>query len=283
MTPETELDSPQSATPHKRVSVVIVSFNRAESLRRSLEALGDEHQVIVIDNASRDATSSLEGQFPSARFVRLPKNFGLTKALNIGVRACDGEFVLFLHDDTVISGSAVTRLADTLESRPDIGAVCPVLTNSSGSRTPQVRVLPTPSAPDPAFRPAEGSGEVAVECVSGAAIMFRAFFLGALRHIDERYGNYGSDIELCAQVKRASRKLIVLTDLTAVHEPSTSPMKAGSLQGDRAVGTAAFLGKHHGFMTGMLYRLKTGIGAIFTFRFSVVSGVFSDVKIDGTA
>jgi hypothetical protein len=274
LTPEPEIDQQP-----KRISVVIVSFNRKDILRRSLAALGDAHQVLVVDNGSSDGSSENDLEFPYARFIRLPKNFGLTKALNIGIRAADGTYILILHDDTVIEGEAVTKLADYLEEHAETGAVCPLLIQG-GSPAPQVRPLPTPAVPDPPFQAAEG-GEA--ECVSGAAIMFRAFFLRALRQIDERYGNYGSIIELCAQVKRANRKLVVLRGVTAIHEGSQSPMPRAALEGDRAAGTAVFLGKHHGFMTGMLYRLKTGVAALFTLRFKTVSGVFSGVKIDGAS
>ena len=283
MTPDEELTQPQPDQQTKRTSVVIVSFNRAEKLRRSLEALGDAHQVLVVDNGSSDDTPALEENFPAVRFIRLPKNFGLTKALNIGVRAADGEYILLLHDDAIVTGEAVAKLTDFLEARQDAGAVCPLLTDAAGKPTPQVRSLPTPGTPDAPLRPAEGTGEVMAECVVGAAVLFRSFFLRALRQIDERYGNYGTDIELCAQVKRSSRKLVILTDVTALHEPSASPMKAGALAGDRAVGTAVFLGKHHGFMTGMMYRIRTGILAVLTFRFGVAAGAFSDAKIDGTS
>lgn len=283
MTPDDELTSATAEQQAKRVSIVIVSFNRADNLRESLTALGDAHQVLVVDNGSTDGTAALEEEFPSARFIRLPKNFGLTKALNIGVRAADGTYVLFLHDDVRMTGESVSKLADFLEDRQDAGAVCPLLTNEAGARVPQVRPLPSPSASDPELRPAVGEGEIAVECVSGAAIMFRAFFLRALRQIDERYGNYGSDIEMCAQVRRANRKLIILSDVPAVHRQKESPMKKGALAGDRAAGTAVFLGKHHGFVSGMLYRLKAGLGGLATFRFGVVAGAFSGMKIDGTS
>jgi GT2 family glycosyltransferase len=267
----------------KRISVVIVSFNRKDTLRESLSALGDAHQVLVVDNGSTDGSAALGDEFPSVRFIRLPKNFGLVKALNIGIRAADGAYVLILHDDALIDAAAVSKLADYLEEHTEAGAVCPLLLHG-GQPAPQVRPLPTPAAPDPAFQPAQATphGNNA-ECVRGAAIMFRTYFLRALRQIDERYGNYGSIVELCAQIKKANRKLAILREVTAEHKASRSPMQASALEGDRASGTAVFLGKHFGFMTGMLYRLKTGLAALLTFRFKVVSGVFSGVKIDGTS
>ncbi len=265
------------------MSVVIVSFNRAGELRKSLTALGDEHQVLVVDNGSSDDTPALEAEFPSSRFVRLPKNFGYTKALNIGVRAAEGTYILWLHDDAVISGAAVTKLADLLEERGDVGAVCPLLTDEGGRRAPQVRPLPTPSNTDPALQPASGEGEIVAECVSGAAILFRAYFLRALRQVDERYGNYGPEIEMSQQVKKSGKKLVILSNVTALHFAKPSPMKKGALDGDRAVGTAAFLSRNYGFLSGILYRLKMGLAGIFTLRFGLVAGALGDVKIDGAS
>jgi hypothetical protein len=127
----------------------------------------------------------------------------------------------------------------------------------------------------------DGGSEIAVACVSGAAIMFRTFFLRALRHIDERYGTYGSIAELCMQVRRANRKLVVLRDVTAVHEQLPSPMSKSTLEGDRTAGTAVFLGKHHGLLAGIGYRLKAAIIGLFTFRFKMLSGALTGTKIDG--
>jgi GT2 family glycosyltransferase len=277
LTPPAEVPEPQSP----RISVVIVSFNRIETLRRSLQTLGGAYQVIVVDNGSTDGAATLDEEFPAVRYSRLPKNFGLTRALNIGLRAIDGEYILCLHDDTLITADAVAKLADVLEARPEVGAVSPLLTDDSGNPAPQARALPTPANPDPAFTVPAGGEEITVECVSGAAIMFRAFFLRAMRQIDERYGVYGSDIEICAQMRRASKKVVILRGVTAVHERLQSPLPPNLLEADRVAGTAAFLGKHHGFINGLIYRLKTGLSAFITLRFSIVAGALSGQKIDG--
>lgn len=245
--------------------------------------LGDAFQVIVVDSGSTDGAASLDQEFPWVRYSRLPKNFGLTKALNIGLRSTEGEYILCLHDDARIAADAVTRLADFLESRPDVGAVCPLLTDTSGHPIPQVRPLPTSSDPDPALRVPGDPDEIVAQCVSGAAIMFRAFFLRALRQVDERYGTYGSAIEICAQIKRAGKKIVVLKTATAIHESLPSAVPDTILEGDRAAGTAAFLGKHYGFATSLIYRSKAALGALFTFRFSVLGGVVTGQKIDGGA
>jgi len=279
LTPQPEVpEAPQA----KRVSIVIVSLQRVENLRRSLEMLGDTHQVIVVDNGSSDGAANLDDEFPTVQYSRLPRNFGLTKGLNIGLRAIQGEYILCLHDDARITAEAVSRLADFLEAHPEAGAVCPLLTDDSGGPVPQARALPTPANPDPAFTLPTATGEeITVDSVSGAAIMFRAVFLRALRTIDERYGTYGGTVEICAQMRRAAKKVVILRGVTAVHEGLSSPVPANLLEADRAAGTAAFIGKHHGFASGLIYRLKTGLSAFFTLRFSLLAGAISGQKIDG--
>lgn len=278
LTPEA-LEVPAQAP---RVSVVVVTHNRRDSLSRLLKTLGtaDDRQVIVVDNGSSDGTAAdVEVDFPGVRFIRLPKNFGLTKALNIGLRAAEGTYVLLLHDDAEIDGTNVNRLADYLEQHAEAGTVSPLLTDQSGSAVAQVRALPTVAAPDPPYLPANGE---TAECVLGAAVMYRLYFLRAIRQIDESYGTYGPDVELAWQVKKAGKSAVILRDVQAVHYALQSPVKRAVLAGDRAAGTATYLGIHVGTGAGLLYRATRGLGAVLTLQISVATGLFTGARIDGS-
>src|SRR5262249_9434798 len=130
-----------------RVSVVIVSRNRADLLRACLQSVEaarqrERLQVIVVDNGSTDGAARLDDEFPNTQFIRLPKNFGLTKALNLGWRAADAEYVLFLHDDTRVEPETIAALADVLDANPDAAAVCPLLVDDAGRPAPQISALP---------------------------------------------------------------------------------------------------------------------------------------------
>ena len=70
---------------------------------------------------------------------------------------------------------------------------------------------------------------------------------------------YGSDIEICAQIRSANRKVIVLSGVKAEHAASESSVSRSALKGDRVSGTAAFLGKHHGTAAGLIYRAKKAL------------------------
>ena len=135
----------------------------------SIEALDARAtlQAIVVDNGSSDGSAGIGDDFPNVQFIRLPKNFGLTKALNLGWRAADAEYVFFLHDDTEVQPSTVRLLADALDTHADAAAVCPLLVDDRGQPAPQLGSLP----PTGVWRPATPGAPVAVEFPRGAALM----------------------------------------------------------------------------------------------------------------
>ena len=261
--------------------MVVVSRNRVVEFRRCLEAIEAcdgraDYQVIAVDNGSSDGSALLIDEFPNVQFIRLPKNFGLTKALNLGWRAADAEYVFFLHDDTVVQPAAIRILASALDSRADAAAVCPLLVDSQGHPAPQLGNLP----PDGTWRPAQPGAPTEVEYARGAALMFRVYFIKALRQIDERYGQFGADADLAAEIRRANRKILLVPSAVVQHEGrgAYSAVEKADFLNARAV----FLGKYNGMAAGLQARLGAVLGPLAGFRFGELKYTLGAQKIDGT-
>ena len=269
--------------PAPRVSAVVVSHNRSALLRRCLESLEasegrDSLQVIVIDNGSSDGSAQWDAEFPKVQFVRLPKNFGLTKAMNIGWRAADAAYVFFLHDDAAVEPTTIGRLADVLDANPDAAAVCPWLVDADGRPAPQLGSLP----PDGNWRPAAPPGDdpIAVEYPRGAALMMRVILIKAIRQIDEHYGQFGGDADLAAQILKASKKILLVPTARARHDS-----RAGYSSADRAdflLSRAVFLEKYRGFGAGLQARMAAIFGPLLSFRLGEFRHTVAGQKIDGT-
>jgi GT2 family glycosyltransferase len=279
----TPAQNPDREKPGLRVSAVVVSRNRAALLRRCLESLEssegrDTLQVIVIDNGSTDGSAQWDAEFPKVQFVRLPKNFGLTKAMNIGWRAADAPYVFFLHDDAAVEPSTIGLLAGVLDAHPDAAAVCPLLVAGDGRPAPQLGSLP----PDGNWRPANPSGDdpVPVEYPRGAALMMRVFLIRAIRQIDEHYGQFGGDADLAAQILKASKKILLVPTARARHQGSAGYSSAG--RADFLLGRAVFLGKYYGFGRGLQARLAAIFGPLLSFRLGELRATLAGQKIDGT-
>ena len=265
------------------MSVVVVSRNRVERLRRCLESVEKSEarkslELIVVDNGSTDGSAQLDGEFPNAQFIRLPKNFGLTKALNLGWRAANAEYALFLHDDTELAPRAAGLLADALDARADASAVCPLLLDEAGNPAPQLGKLPPDGKWQPAAPP--GTDPFPVEYPRGAALMVRVFVIKAIRQIDERYGQFGSDADLAAQIHGAGKKILLVPSATVRHY--SQGRYAAEERADFLLGRAVFLGKYRGFGAGFQARLAAVFGPLFGFRLSEFSYTIGGKKIDGT-
>ena len=156
--------APEQPSQTPRIAAVVIANGHADQLRRCLDALGSGLAVVVVDNGWNDS-AGLDADYPAVRFVRLPRNFGLTKALNIGIRAVAAEMVMILSPDVEITGPAVEMLADALDAEPNVGAVSPLLVTPSGTLAAQVSALPSVAKPDPVFR-AAAPGEQAA-CITG--------------------------------------------------------------------------------------------------------------------
>jgi GT2 family glycosyltransferase len=265
-----------------RVSVAVVSHNRVEQLRRCLASLEraegrDKLQVIVVDNGSQDGSAELDSEFPNVQWVRLPKNFGLTKAWNLGWRAADAEYVLFLHGDTEVEAGAISKLADALDAHEEAIAVCPLLVDAEGRPAPQLGTFP----PDGEWTPAQVSGPepAAVQYPRGAAVMARVFYIKKIRQIDERYGQFGADADLAMQIQRAGRKILLVPEARVRHSPRGS--YPAMERADFLLGKAVFAERYEGFAAGLKARIAAVLGPLLGMRIGELKCTISGKKIDG--
>jgi len=116
------------------ISVVICCFNSEQRLPKVLQHLLRQKvdasvswEVIVVDNASSDATANVPQTFwPMTATVPLriveEKRQGLSYARRRGAGAAEGAVVGYLDDDNWVSENWVQRVHDIFDLHPDIGA-----------------------------------------------------------------------------------------------------------------------------------------------------------------
>jgi GT2 family glycosyltransferase/glycosyltransferase involved in cell wall biosynthesis len=116
-----------SASPE--LSVVITNYRRPELLRRCLvsvlaaTAAGQtEVEVVVVDDGSGDESVELvRREFPGVQVIALAENRGYAGAVNAGIVAGSGEWVLTLNNDTTVDPEAFDRLLEAVRDDPSIG------------------------------------------------------------------------------------------------------------------------------------------------------------------
>ncbi|MCS7025687.1 MAG: glycosyltransferase [Bryobacteraceae bacterium] len=307
-----EQTQPQAEQPPLlAVSVLILAFNRDAHLRGCLQALersSDRQrlQIIVLDPGSQNSVTSLQPDFPDVTILRMPRNFGATKALNIGLRTAKADVVFFLDPAVIVEPDTIWRLLAGLEAHREAAAVCPLRLDEQRSPLPQVRQLPNREllvrtwrsgeeipAEIPAPKPEEQ--ELVSEYPGRRALMIRLNFLRGMNYFDEHYGEWGADLELAFQIRHAGKKVLILrdvcvTDRGADQVQNLSAADRALLAADRASGVARFLERRAGFFAGLWFRLSAVLStlvAVLSFQQPAVSWrlflhLLSGTKIDGS-
>jgi GT2 family glycosyltransferase len=122
-----------------RVSVVWLNYNSVKSLGLVLGSLKslfeldyDNHEIIVVDNASTDGSFEAVRDFverfkPSdvrLRVVRSDRNRGYSGGMNLGWTARDpqSKYVVFLNNDLIVEAFSLREIVEFMESDVNVGA-----------------------------------------------------------------------------------------------------------------------------------------------------------------
>ncbi len=215
------------------VTVIIPAWNALHRLERTLSLLEAQsrrpEQVVVVDNASTDGTSStLAATFPWVEVVRLPRNKGTSGGVNAGVRAARGAFLVTLDSDAYPSGEWLERLVGALEEdRRFSFAACRLLLAADPTRID--------SAGD-AFDPLlggvmRGFGEPdgprfdeprEVFSATGAASAYRREVFERVGWLDESLFIYSDDVDFGFRARLGGFRCLYVPDAIAHHERSVT-------------------------------------------------------------
>lgn len=108
------------------ISVVIPTFNRADSLKSCVESVMQQRfsglELIVIDDGSSDCTGELLDKFKerctNMIAISNPGNFGVNYSRNRGIEQASGKYILFLDSDDRLADGCLDRIGDTINSNP---------------------------------------------------------------------------------------------------------------------------------------------------------------------
>lgn len=118
-----------------RFYAIIVSYNpEIDRLKETIKNLISQgFQTVLIDNHSQNR-DEINSTIQCNKVILLDQNFGIAKALNIGMEYCveqGAEWVLSSDQDTVISNNLLNEYKKYLDLE-DVGALCPCVKREDG-------------------------------------------------------------------------------------------------------------------------------------------------------
>lgn len=146
--------SPGAAGGGVKVSIIICTLNRCNSLQLTLDSIaaasvpkGWTVELLVVDNGSTDNTSTVVANslfmFEAPRYIREPTP-GLSNARNTGLKRSIGEVILFTDDDVRVPKDWISGMCEPiLENECDAvagGVIFPPDINKIFSKRPLSRL-----------------------------------------------------------------------------------------------------------------------------------------------
>lgn len=219
-------------------TVIVVAYNHANDLPNCLEGIlaqeGPTFEIIVVDNASQDATLEVVRRYADqVTAVRLSENQGFAVGNNAGAGRAQGEILIFLNPDTAPQPGWLANLVAPLLEDESIGmttsqvvlAESPHLVNTCGNDITWTGLTVCRGMRQPVDLWQE-AGEVGA--VSGAACAIRRTLFEAVGGFDESFFLYYEDTDLSLRVRLMGYCIWYMPSSVVLHRYAFrfSPLKA---------------------------------------------------------
>lgn len=251
-------DHPMMGRPP--VSIIILAWNAWGESKACLDSLystlGPEDEVIVVDNGSRDATPQRLREYQWVQVIRNEENRGFAGGCNQGAVAATSDILVFLNNDTVLSGSWIDLLA------------APLVNDRAVASGPRSNFVSGPQlVPDPwyihggfddlqrfvaGWEQVHANAMTEVPRLVGFCLAVRASSFWEVGGFDEGYeiGGYEDD-DLCRRLRDAGGSLVIAHG-SYVHHTGHRTFDANEVDwaAQELHNRARFLGKFADLPTG---------------------------------
>lgn len=227
------------------IDIVVPVFNALDDVKSCLSSLelnadGLNIKIVVVNDGSDVETTnwlrSHCGNNCLYILIEHEKNFGYTKAINSGLRATKGDFIVTQNSDTVVTAGWLNGLIRCFQSDPTIGIVGPLSNAASWQNVPNLRDEFGGFAVNslPADFSAEDMAKIVrnvslreyprVPFVNGFCFMIKREVIAKIGYMDEENFpiGYGEENDFCIRAMDAGFSLAIADDVYVFHAKSKS-------------------------------------------------------------
>jgi len=222
-----------------KLSICIVNYNITDCVLALIESIHQNitsivYEILVVDNASEDNPERITAQYEDVKLIKNNINLYFTKADNQNFLRAQGEYILSINPDTLITANAIENMIDFLKFNSEVGAVTPkFIFPNNEIQASFVRYLTFGSI----FLESLNSlftnktnhldelGKIfydpdkiqEAEVLYGACIMFRREVLETVGFKDERLIHGWDEYDWCIRIKKAGWKLFYINNSVIIH------------------------------------------------------------------
>lgn len=260
------------------LAVVMALYEKFDLTMQALASLRANFagaiELILVDNASTDATSRIGTYVHGARIIRNEENVGFLRACNQGIAAATAPALLFLNNDIELGFGAVATALRRLFSAPDIGAVGGKIIRTHGHLQEAGSIVWADGSTIGYMRDASPLAPEAnfvrdVDFCSGVFLLCRTDAVRRLGGFDDAFRPaYYEEVDLCVRMIETGLRIVYDPDIIVHHLEFGSAANAAAAMALMRRGRRTFQQKHRAFLraqfpqkSGNLVRARARDGA----------------------
>ncbi|AZR72015.1 hypothetical protein BBF96_00495 [Anoxybacter fermentans] len=217
--------SPQSENFSRWADIVIVNYNTFSYLKECIQSIKKNtiypHHIIVVDNGSSDESIFYLQTLNNITLIENKENKGYAKAVNQGIMAGDGEFVVILNSDIKVSKNWLKTMIETARADERIGVVGPKMVNEKGLIVGAgVTELDSVCSPRGWLKPdRKGLYDKVEDCynVGGACYLIKRDVLKKVGAFDENYFFYFEETDLSLRMLEKGYRVVYCPNVKVIH------------------------------------------------------------------
>ncbi len=224
------------------LSIIIINYKSTQLIIDCMDSIYQQtkqyrFELILVDNDSKDDCKELVlSKYPATRWLQTGYNAGFARANNAGIRLAQGEYILILNADTIITNGAIDTCITLLKQQKDAVGCGVQLLNTDGSN--QISgahfvkgglntLLPLPylgklirylgyrfKSTIPSVQSIKN--KIEVDWIVGAYIMVKKQTLEKTGLMDEDFFMYAEEIEWCGRLRKEG-KLYLFGEPKVIH------------------------------------------------------------------
>lgn len=201
------------------LSIIILSYNTKDLTLRCVQSIVDQYEkelknrefeIIVVDNNSTDGSAESIKHEGIIKLIQNKENVGFARGCNIGAKAAEGKYILFLNSDTQVFDKGFGGMTKFLEKNSNVAILGGKIQNPDGSVQLSAGkfynlfnlMLMLLGLERLGFLRSSPSKIEKVDWVSGACMMVQRFVFEKLMGFDENLFMYMEDMEICFRVQK---------------------------------------------------------------------------------
>ncbi len=206
-----------------KVDLVIINYNTLSYLKDCIKSIKDNtdipYQIIVVDNGSKDGSKEYLRKEQDIKFIDNQTNYGYARACNQGIYAGQGEYIVLLNSDIVVTEGWLEPLIKIAEGK-DVAVVGPKMVNKEGLIV-GVGVDSLTDFHPRGWKETDGPGVYdqveEVISVGGACYLIKRSLLPILGLFDEGYFFYFEELDYSLRAREKGYKVFYCPDSKIIH------------------------------------------------------------------